>query len=376
VPAAAAEVQGGGGAQPPPRSPSPLTPPQQEGVPPTVGTADPDEAQLLSLGDIEEVELLLAICDHLDSPRDLGRLACVSRAFGMPVDVTIAEGRAPCNGQRLPLVDMTYMDLKRKAIDMGVMKHEIPPGKDDLIEMLLLSVVEESARRWVLVRQPKGRVVPRDSRSWLRRMYDIQGSPSRFVHSVKQTVALSDNGAVATIISRTTPTSFCTTIGGVLEGDVNYAVFTLERGSHMFVGVVAEQCECVYTGQAHTKEGNCFICTVSGKCWPGNSDWLGQGPVTEGDRVGLLLNTTTGSLSVFMNRVFRGVMMGAGLLGRYRWAVSMRGVGDRVRIEPGPVPRNAVGLGLTLPSRVAIEGNGFTLPAAVLLYGSMQQAFS
>jgi|EP01043_Picozoa_sp_COSAG02_P004591 hypothetical protein len=128
----------------------------------------------LSLGDIEEQELLLTICSHLNSPRDLGRLACVSRAFGTPVDWTIAMGRAPLTGQRMLLKDMTYMDLRRKAVAMGVMQHEIPAGKDDLGKMVLLSVVNESARRWVLRRQPKGKAVPRGSNSWLRRMYEIQ----------------------------------------------------------------------------------------------------------------------------------------------------------------------------------------------------------
>lgn len=129
---------------------------------------------VLSLGDIEEQELLLSICSHLNSPRDLGRLACVSRAFGTPADWRIAVGRAPLSGQRMLLKDMTYMDLRRKAVAMGVMQHEIPAGKDDLGKMLLLSVVNESARRWVSGRQPKGKVVPRGSNSWLRRMYEIQ----------------------------------------------------------------------------------------------------------------------------------------------------------------------------------------------------------
>jgi hypothetical protein len=136
---------------------------------------------LLSLGDIEEEEVLLMICSHLDSPRDLGRLACVSRAFGTPVDWTIAEGRAPLNGQRMLLTDMTYMDLRRKAMGpaVGMMRHDIPAGKDDLVKMLLLSVVKESARRWVLGHQPKGKVVPRDSKSWLRQMYEIQEKERR-----------------------------------------------------------------------------------------------------------------------------------------------------------------------------------------------------
>lgn len=310
----------------------------EEGVPPLAeGAAQLEEEQeLLSLGDIEEVEVLLAICSHVSNPKDLGRLACVSRAFGTPVDSTVAEGRAPLDGRRMPLKAMTYMDLKRKAIAMGVTQDEIPAGKDDLIKILLLSVVEESARRWVLGRQPKGRVVPRDSKSWLRRMYEIQVSPTRFVQAAEQVIALSDNGAVATVTARYT-SRFRTAASSLLVGDKHYAVFTIERGCNLYVGVVTERCDVRHGSMAHDNVGNCFICVTSGKCYPGNSDWLGRRPIKEGDRVGLLLDTTDGTLGVFVNRVFCGVMMESGLRGRYRWAVSMFAADQRVRFEPGPV---------------------------------------
>ena len=38
--------------------------------------------QQLGLGAIEEIEVLLHICSFLESLKDLGRLACVSRTFG------------------------------------------------------------------------------------------------------------------------------------------------------------------------------------------------------------------------------------------------------------------------------------------------------
>jgi hypothetical protein len=101
---------------------------------------------------------------------------------------------------------------------------------------------------------------------------------------------------------------------------------------------------------------------VSGKCWPGSSDSgaeARQGGSVLCDRVGLPLDTTTGSLSVFLNSVFRGLMMKAGLLGRCRWAVSMRGVGDCVRPDRAR-PSASAG-----PSRLVTSGYGLSVKVLV-----------
>ena len=93
-----------------------------------------------SLRSIDELEVLVRICSFLDRPRDLGRLACASRTFGSPIEWVAANETKP------------------------------EPR----------SVVEESARRWVLARQPEGSCPAADgwydraAQSWARRMDALQ----------------------------------------------------------------------------------------------------------------------------------------------------------------------------------------------------------
>lgn len=68
----------------------------------------------LGLGDIMEVEVLIRICSYLE-PKELGRMACVSRIFGSDIKWTVVSVAGGGTGQQC-----------------------------------LRSVVEESARRWVL----------------------------------------------------------------------------------------------------------------------------------------------------------------------------------------------------------------------------------
>ena len=114
----------------------------EEGVPPlnaeTLPEPQPepeDNGETPTLGSIEEQEVLVAICAQLQSPQDLGRLACVSRAFGGPTQW--AGGGSESR-----------------------------------------SVVEESARRWVLARTPGAGSTRSEGeqrgRSWLWRMHFIQ----------------------------------------------------------------------------------------------------------------------------------------------------------------------------------------------------------
>eukprot|EP01046_Picozoa_sp_COSAG06_P039237 COSAG06_NODE_4612_length_4101_cov_2.753373_1_plen_300_part_00 len=268
---------------------------------PAVGTATV-ALEDVTLGEIEELEVLLSICAWINSPRDLGRLACASSCFGRP----IAWPSAGVGSERL-------------------------------------SVVDESARRRVLARGLEGAGAggPGEARSWLRRMHEVRCV--RFVEAHEK-VALSEDGAVATM-----------TVGGidrnaagpVLAGGRHYAVWTLEKiknegtgagEGYPSIGVVAEGFD-VLGPPAYDQAGNCFMSTMNGAREPGLSDWPGMpGSLKHGDRIGLLLDTTEGSLSVFLNDVSLGVMIESGLTGRYRWAVSLDVENDSVRIEPAPVP--------------------------------------
>ena len=102
---------------------------------------------------IVPVDLLLAICARLDSPRDLGRLACTSTIFGRPVEWPSKDGNAP-------------------------QRH--------------VSVVEEPARRWVLRHSGAGMGSGKEQ-SWLQRMHEVQRP--RFVVA-HPSCTLMDDGAV------------------------------------------------------------------------------------------------------------------------------------------------------------------------------------
>ena len=125
-----------------------------DGLQPEPQPEDNDEPPP-TLGDIEEQEVLLTICAQLESPQDLGRLACVSRAFGGPT-MWVGGGSQS------------------------------------------RSVVEESARRWVLARTPSAEGTrsigeQRGRGCWLRRMHELQ--TRRFVQVAENSLAADPVGA-------------------------------------------------------------------------------------------------------------------------------------------------------------------------------------
>ena len=290
----------------------------EEGLPQALGELKPEPGLKAErkvppalFGDIEVPELLLGICGWLDSPRDLGRLACTSRAF---VRRTAWEGS-------------TAGSIEWR------------------------SVIDESARRWVLAWRVATGCDEDWSGSWLWRMHEVQAS--QLIEAAAE-IALSEQNAVATVTDNKiawfhNPAgvySCCThtAASGLLMSGTHYAVFALERVgaviNYTYVGLVAEGCDVRRTQQAPHTAGNCFIDVGSGQCMPVNTDWPGRVKMKrakQGDRVGLLFDTAQGSLTVFLNDRLLGVAM-SGLSGRYRWAISMVYKGNRVRISRSRCP--------------------------------------
>jgi hypothetical protein len=137
--------------------------------------------------------------------------------------------------------------------------------------------------------------------------------------------------------------------GTVLGHGQHFAVFTAQKTrvrNVLLVGVVAAGCDVRQLGNAEGVPGHCFFSTRYGRRYPnsGGGAWHGKQGAGNGDRVGLLLDTIAGSLTVFMNGEWLGVMQASGLTGQYRWAVSMRCAGDSVRIESAPLPVPGPGL--------------------------------
>ncbi len=278
--------------------------------------------KILRLGDIEELEVLLAICGFL-LPKELAKLACVSRCFG----------------------------------------RRIAWAADDGTEPEWRSIVEESARRWVLEHQGAWvwDVAQGEDKSWMYRMQDVLGWPASFADAHPD-IVLSKDGAVATMTPDThfgTP-ALRTVAGRRVLGEghlgLHYAVFTLLNHSSfairdcylpfhgVYIGVVTDNCD-VQGGAPNIPwlyDGTRFFHTA------GRVD----DPCRRGDRVGLLLDTHEGTLEVFKNDVRLGVLhrpseddndlahrvFKAKGCGGYRWAVSMGNEGQCVRIEGCAIP--------------------------------------
>ena len=69
------------------------------------------------------------------------------------------------------------------------------------------------------------------------------------------------------------------------------------------------------------------------------NSWAGRRPAAEGDRVGMLVDLGTGSLTVFLNRVKLGTMVPSGLRGPLLWMAELSTAGDAVRVERiEPIP--------------------------------------
>jgi hypothetical protein len=81
--------------------------------------------------------------------------------------------------------------------------------------------------------------------------------------------------------------------------------------------------------------------------------WVGQEPAhAEGDRVGLLLDLGAGSMAVYKNDAWLGVIA-TGLTGPYVWVATLFGQGDSARIDSVPMP----GLAATAQGWVVADGN-------------------
>ena len=69
------------------------------------------------------------------------------------------------------------------------------------------------------------------------------------------------------------------------------------------------------------------------------NSWAGRTPAVQGDRVGMLVDLGTGSLTVFLNQVKLGVMVPSGLEGPLLWMAELSTAGDAVRIDRiEPIP--------------------------------------
>ena len=130
----------------------------------------------------------------------------------------------------------------------------------------------------------------------------------------------------------------------------NEGFYFTAGGEPYFIGVIAAGAD-IETNDAQKQRGNCFLDTMSGRRlnkdtggveigekWAGTPG-IGQGEfAVNGDCVGLLLDNNVGSLTVYKNDQWVGVMVHSGLTSQYRWAASLLKKGHSVSIEAKPPP--------------------------------------
>jgi hypothetical protein len=246
------------------------------------------------LGDIDEIELLVNICSNLEA-KELGRLARVSRAFGQKVKCSSDAG-----------------------------------GPD-----LLRSVVEESARRWMLDHGQQatrmGWVSHLPEEGWLRRKHEAlaprltrKGSsygpyhPGEGFHPIE----LSHGGHVASNRSDYGGGNSTAQVAAsevVMRSGLHRAGFTVEKSTGMYQEMLFGVVRPDYDVEAsitdavghindrlspHDVVGHCFYeAILRGDRYPHThrspGGWQGMQPAREGDTVTMELDLDAGTMTMW-----------------------------------------------------------------------------
>jgi hypothetical protein len=174
----------------------------------------------------------------------------------------------------------------------------------------------------------------RGEESWIGLMREVRllRQAPMFAQSHKD-IVLSDCGSRATC-GKQNDFDWCTAASEqVMRAGCHSAQFTLLSGSCAF-GVI-RPCYKVDDGHgAPWIEEHCFYDTTDGECLPGRQDWVGMQSATPGDRVSMLLDLDKGSMAIYKNGKWLGVMVGSGLGGEYCWAVDLSDDHSSARIGP------------------------------------------
>eukprot|EP01049_Picozoa_sp_SAG25_P009873 SAG25_NODE_1020_length_4269_cov_4.759712_1_plen_774_part_00 len=123
----------------------------------------------------------------------------------------------------------------------------------------------------------------------------------------------------------------------VMSGGKHFAQFSILKGTLMCFGVIRPNVS------TFGENGNCYYVTDTGKRWQcsqGQSsfdNWDRMQSACPLDRIALLLDQESGSITVFKNDERLGVMA-EGLSGDYCWAILMNRKGSSVRIKSLPLP--------------------------------------
>ena len=219
-----------------------------------------------------------------------------------------------------------------------------PPGcRTTPVEVGMWSVVDETARRWLstMCSLQEQKWVPRLSsrgvESWTKMMHDVETLRCatrcfcRFSHNLFQ---LENGGAVVSRCQQPTnqntqdyniPSIAAT--GAVMRAGKHYVEFWILNTFPLYIGVMPARWN-VEQGEIQ-ETGGCFYFTPTGyRRSPLNRNtdysdfepWDGQQRAKKGDRVGLLLDSDKGTLTIFRNG-YRLGDIADDLHDEYIWAV-------------------------------------------------------
>jgi hypothetical protein len=186
------------------------------------------------------------------------------------------------------------------------------------------SFAAEAARQWIAscTDQERGWVPRRGRESWLALMWEVvslcralvfgrsHNAISRYEGGARALMSVAGWGHVAGAAASMV----------VMRAGLHYARFTLVHGVLLCCGVIRPAWNATVGWGAELVPGHWFYRTDDWLRFPGR--YPGQTAFEEGDHIGLLLDLDQGSLTVYKNDEWVGVMETPGLSGAYCWAVS------------------------------------------------------
>jgi hypothetical protein len=311
----------------------------------------------MSLGAVLDActdDVLLAIATALPAPLDLLRLALTCRAAAQRFYFTSTSYSAAASSDASGAGDGTATAAAQR-VDTW-------------------SIDEEAARRWIAActDQERGWVPRRGQESWLGLMWEVESLRRRgaVFGRYHTTMTVSEGGALATKMpDQSDGYRRAAASKAVMRAGRQFLQFTLVSGCsrgyggpHMFFGVIRPSWDVEGGVNAHSVDGHCFYNTHDG-CRPdgwehGGWDWEGMQDAREGDRIGMLLDLDQGTMTVYKNDAWLGVMA-MGLSGEYCWALSMESNpydhrADSVRIEAAVAPPSPTAEGGSVRSRGSV----------------------
>jgi hypothetical protein len=264
------------------------------------GSADSARCHFDVLGD----ELLLEVLAH-GAAADLAALASTARRFCQP---TVLVSETP------PVAPHAS---KGAAVARAP---DAPPE--------VCSLVEAAARRYVRGRATleQERVPRRDGEPWLALMHELEllAEPVVFTDA-DAGVVLSDGGAVAMDCS-TYMEHLPAVCGRVaMRSGRHYVEMASLQGRTAMYGVVGVNFDATYRMPAWKSQHGWMFGCYDGSLYHACTyrDWPGMQRTRVGDVVGLLLDLTAGSLTVYVNGTRLGLMVESGLRGPLYWVADL-----------------------------------------------------